>query len=155
MTKPPPELKDWSKNNLIREVNRLRAILREHAERPGDDPREQAANEPIIDVAGDPLATGGALLDMRSAVLMDEMNVVLVDTKSSEPVAMMMSLKGRINYAAERVEHAYLFGPDGAATLVSELIGLVSRADRVGQQHGQRFALEFKNEFDQRMNRMP
>jgi hypothetical protein len=42
-TKPPPDdLKAWSKNELVRECRRLRAITREHAERRGDDPREQA-----------------------------------------------------------------------------------------------------------------
>ena len=30
--KPPDDLKEWSKNDLVREVRRLRAVMREHAE---------------------------------------------------------------------------------------------------------------------------
>jgi hypothetical protein len=82
--RPPDDLKEWSKNDLVREVRRLRAVMREHAERPGDDPRAQATTGAVVDVAGDPHAAGGALLDMRSAVLMDGMEVVLVDTKRED-----------------------------------------------------------------------
>jgi hypothetical protein len=155
MSEPPPDdLKQWSKNELIRELRRLRAMLREHSERRGDDPRAQATTgAAVTDVAGDPHATGGALLDTRSAVLLDTVDVVLADTKSDEPVVMMLALGGRINYAHQRVEHAYLFGPDGAAGLVSELVGLASRAAGHAAEHGARFAAEFKLALDERMAR--
>jgi hypothetical protein len=157
MSKPPPDdLKSWSKNALVREVQRLRALTREHAERMGDDPREAATTDAAItDVTGDPHARGGVLLDARSAVLLESTDVALMDTKSErEPVAMMMALAGRINYSLDRVEHAYLFGPDGAAALVSQLIGLAHRAS-LHEGDGMRFAAEFKVALEARMNELP
>jgi hypothetical protein len=153
MAKPPPDdLKSWSKNELVRELQRLRAVLREHAERPGSDPRAASSSGSIIDVAGDPTAQGGVLIDARSAVLLEGMEVTLVDTKAEAPVAMMMTLSGRVNYATSQIEHAYLFGPDGAAALVSELLALVSRADTHGATHGERFAAEFRQAMEERLN---
>lgn len=151
MTKPPDDLMQWSKPALVKELGRLRAIMREHAERPGNDPRPASASDPIIDVAGDPNAQGGALLDARSAVLLENIDVVLIDTKSDDPVAMMLSLGGRINYADDRVTHAYIFGPDGAAALVGELSALAVRASR-HEGHGQRWAAEFKAGIEARLS---
>jgi hypothetical protein len=37
-----------------------------------------------------------------------------------EPVVMMLTLGGRINYADDRVTHAYLANPEGAATLAAD-----------------------------------
>jgi hypothetical protein len=152
--KPPDDLKAWSKNELVREVRRLRAITREHAERRGDDPRAAASTGAMVDVAGDPHAVGGVVLDARAAVLLETTEVVLVDTKSEEPVRMMLALGGRINYADDHVEHAYLFGPDGAAALVSELVGLAARAAGA-DGHGERFATEFQALLDERMRELP
>lgn len=152
--RPPDDLKAWPKNELVREVRRLRAITREHAERRGDDPRPASSTGSITDVAGDPHARGGALLDARAAVLMETIDVVLVDTKRDEPVVMLLALGGRVNYADDRVEHAYLFGPDGAAALVSELVGLASRAAGA-DGHGERFAEAFQTELDRRMRALP
>lgn len=156
MSQPPPDdLKNWSKNDLVRELRRLRAVMREHAEQPGDNPRDHTTPGAIIDVAGDPHAQGGALLDARSATLLESMDVVLVDTKGDEPVVMLMSLQGRVNYSNDRVEHAYLFGPDGAAALVSELVALASRAAGHAAEHGKRFAAEFQSALDERMSDAP
>lgn len=153
---PPDDLQYWAKNELVREVRRLRAVMHEHAERRGDDPRTAATTgAAITDVAEDPHAVGGVVLDARAAVLMDSVDVTLVDTKGhKDPLRMMMALAGRINYAADRVEHAYLLGPDGAAALVSQLIGLASRAAGVGG-HGERFAAAFKVDLERRMEDLP
>ena len=148
MMRPPDDLKDWSKKDLMREVARLRAITREHAERVGADPRPASTPTPII--GGSPTGKGDALIDARSAVLLEGIEVVLIDTKSDDPVAMLLSLEGRINYADDRVTHAYLFGPDGAAGLVSELIELAQRAPGAGP-HGQRFAEQFQADFKRRL----
>lgn len=147
MSQPPPtDLMQWPKKKLAQEVARLRAITREHAHQPGSDPRRAQAPGAIIDVAGDPHAQGGALLDARSAVLLDGMEVVLVDGHRDERPSMLLVLRGRVNYSTERVEHAYLYGPDGAAALVSEHIGLAQRA----AQHDRRFGAEFKQALDER-----
>jgi hypothetical protein len=144
----------WPKGELAKEVARLRAILREHAERPGDDPRQASTPDPII--GGSPHGRGDALLDARSAVLMDSIDVSLADMKRGDTLAMMLVLAGRINYADDRVTHAYIFGPDGAAGIVSELIGLASRAAGAhGDPNAERFAAEFKADLERRMAGTP
>jgi hypothetical protein len=153
--KPPDELKDWSKNDLVREVRRLRAIMREHAERRGDDARESSTQDPVI--GGSPHGRGDALVDARAAVLLDSTEVVLIDTMRAddERVSMMLALAGRINYSDDRVENAYLMGPDGAAALVSQLVGLASRAAGDHARGGQQFAAEFKVDLERRMGELP
>jgi hypothetical protein len=139
---PPDDLKSWSKNDLVRELRRLRAVMREHAERVQEtDVREASVSAPVI--GGGPRERGGSLIDARGAVLLDGMEVVLVDTEPGSPPAMLMSLSGRINYAADRVQHAYLFGADGAAGLVTELLMLSSRAADM-EPHGAQFHREFE-----------
>jgi hypothetical protein len=146
MTKPPPEnLMDWPKGELAKEVARLRAILREHSDRSHDDARSGGG---MVDVAGDPHARGGVVLDSRGAVLMDEIDVALVDTKRDDRPAMMMVLGGRVNMETRRTSQAFMFGADGAAGLATELVALAGRA-------GDEFAAEFKVAFEQRMKEMP
>lgn len=143
---PPPEnLMDWPKVQLAKEVARLRAIVREHAETPADAPRSGGG---LVDVAGDPYARGGVVLDVRAAVLMDSLDVALVDTKQGDKPAMMMVIEGRVNYQTRRTKQAFLFGADGAAALTTQLAGLAARA-------GGPFADEFKRTFDERMADMP
>jgi hypothetical protein len=114
--------------------------------------REASVSDPIV--GGGPRERGGSLLDARGAVLLDGMEVVLVDTEPGTAPSMLMALRGRINYATDHVQHAYLFGPDGAAGLVSELLALVSRAAGL-QPHGVEFAHEFQDLLEQRLERMP
>ena len=135
----------WTKQNLAKEVARLRAVMREHATEVADEP---TSGGDIIDVAGDPHARGGALLDARKAVLMDSVDVVLVDTKQDERPIMMLLLEGRVNYQTRRAKQAYLFDADGAAAIVTQLAGLAARA-------GGQFAREFQQAFDHRMSEMP
>jgi hypothetical protein len=155
MSRPPDDLKDWSKNDLVREIRRLRAITREMAERVGDDPRGASTSDPII--GGSPHGQGDALIDARAAVLLDHADVVLVDTKrESEPVSMLLSLGGRINYSDDRTTVAYLMNGDGAAAIVSQLVGLASRAAGMhGDPHGEEFAADFKLALEARMGEMP
>lgn len=124
--KPPAELKGWSKNNLIREVERLRAVLYEHADTPGDEPTVDGGD--LVDPIGDPHARGNVLIDVRKAVLLDTINVSLVDTKrQDDPPHLAMLLAGRRNYADHRVQQLYLLNEDGAAGIVSELVALATR----------------------------
>lgn len=146
MTKPPPEnLMDWPKADLARELTRLRAILREHGAEVADEPHSGGG---MVDVAGDPYARGGVVLDARKAVLMDTIDVCLVDTKQDEKPVMMLVIDGRVNYQNRRTSQAYLFGADGAAGLVTQLAALASRA-------GGAFQAEFKAAFDERMEELP
>ncbi len=122
------ELKGWSKNELIREVERLRAITREHAERPGEPTAGLKAD--LVDVAGDPYARGGVIMDARNAILMDSVDVCLVDADPSDRAAeprLAMLLAGRVNMRNERSQVMFMFGADGAAAVVSQLTGLAQR----------------------------
>lgn len=142
---PDPDLFQWRKAELVSEVKRLRAILYEHGEQSGDPP---TSGGNMVDVAGDPHARGGVVIDARNAVLMDELDVCLVDTKQNEPPAMLLMIQGRVNYQTRRTRQAFLFGSDGAAGLATQLIALAGRA-------GGRFAAEFIELFEQRMAEMP
>lgn len=123
MSEPTPvpgryrrELKTWSKNELVREVERLRAFTREHARRPGEDTTRLPGS--IVDVAGDPHARGGALVDARNAILLDEVDVCLVDPNPSEPEEhgrVALTLAGRVNMRDERSSVLLMFNADGAA----------------------------------------
>jgi hypothetical protein len=131
----PPELKSWSKRNLIREVERLRAILKEHAESKGDKPIADGGD--LVDVAGDPYARGGVVLDARNAILMDHVDVSLIDTKrEGEQLALALLLQGRMNFREDRAQQLYLINEDGAAAIVTELLGL---AHRIGPAFERRF----------------
>lgn len=144
MAKPPPEnLMDWPKAQLAREVERLRAITREHAERLHDEAR--SGGDAVL---GSPYGRGDSVLDTRGAVLMDHMDVILVDTKADELPAMALVIEGRVNYGTRRVKQMYLFGTDGAAGLVSEIVGLAARA-------GPGFGTDFQADLARRMDELP
>lgn len=151
---PPDDLFQWPKQKLVKEVQRLRALVREHSDRPGSDPRASASSSGGIIGGDDPHGEGTVLLDMRSAVLLEAVDVSLVDTKQEQPVAMMLVLSGRVNYSADRVQHVYLFGPDGASGIVSEVTALVSRAQQGQLAHGQAFAEGFMADFRRRDEQM-
>jgi hypothetical protein len=145
--KPPDDLKDWSKNDLVRELRRLRAVLREHAQQPGDEPVGDGGS--IVDVAGDPHARGGVLMDARNAVLMDAVDVSLVDTKGEdEQLVCALLLAGRVNYQDRRATQLYLFDADGAAAIISELTGLAARA-------GGQFSEDFQARLQTRLAALP
>ncbi len=144
MAKPPPEnLMDWTKAELVKELQRLRAILREHADVP-----HQSARSGGDAVGGSPYGRGDSLLDLRGAVLLDYNEVILVDTKQDDPPAMVLIMEGRVNYETRRVKQAYMFGSDGASALITQIIGLAQRA-------GGKFMDEFKTSFESRLEELP
>lgn len=153
MPKPPDNLMEWPKAELVKELERLRAIMREHAEQVGGDPKTAHAPDSIV--GGTPYGQGDALIDARSAVLMDYAEVVLVDTKQGSVPVMMLRIAGRINYTTDRADHVYLFGPDGGAAIVSELFGLAQRASKDTDRGGYEFARQFRNELRRRMRELP
>jgi hypothetical protein len=144
MTKPPPEnLMEWPKAELAREVERLRAITREHAERLHDESRSGGDS-----IGGSPHGRGDSVLDTRGSVLLEYNEVILVDTKQDEAPVMALMLEGRVNYETRQVKQMYLFGTDGAAALVSQIVGLAGRA-------GGEFTAGFKADLDRRMEELP
>jgi hypothetical protein len=154
---PPDDLMQWDKADLVKELTRVRAVIREGVRKAvSDDPRETDKQDRII--GGSPHGHGDALVDARETVLLDEVEVVLVDTKrgDEETPVMMLTLGGRINYSRDRVKHGYLFGADGAAGIVSELIALAHRAGLGNEDpHGKTFSDQFRLSFTDRMKEMP
>lgn len=77
---------------------------------------------------------GAVFLDTTDAVLLESTNVATVDAVRqgalAEPV-IFMTLDGRINKRADRARVGFLFGPDGAAAIVTELLAI---ADRFGAE---------------------
>lgn len=77
---------------------------------------------------------GAVVLDTTDCVLMDHVDVCAVDRvrgSVNDGPAMFMTLDGRINNRTERARVGYLFGPDGAAAIITELLAL---ADRFGAE---------------------
>lgn len=82
-------------------------------------------------IGGTSHGKGDALVDVTKAVLLDNMEVVLIDTVNQEggSRAIGMQLAGRINKSSTRAETLYIFDEDGAAAIISQLLALAGRAD--------------------------
>jgi hypothetical protein len=78
---------------------------------------------------GSAFGIGDALIDPKGAVLLDEVNVVLVGVAGGEGAgrALAMELGGRVNKSQYRSTVLYVFDSDGAAAIISELFGLAGR----------------------------
>ncbi len=77
---------------------------------------------------------GAVFLDLTDVVLLEHTEVCTVDAVRHGALSgqmMFMTLSGRINKKDDRVKVGYVFGPDGAAALVTELLAL---ADRFGAE---------------------
>lgn len=80
---------------------------------------------------GGPRDQGAVVLDTTDAILMESMTVATVDQFSDKEKglgpAIFMTLSGRVNKKQDYATIGYLFGTDGAAALISELLAVVSR----------------------------
>lgn len=102
---------------------------------------------------GGPHDWSAVVLDTRNAVLLEGIDVSLfTDSKNGESIALL--LQGRINRSQDRAKVLYLFDADGAAALVSELIGLMARASK-GPESAVELAAMFQVAFEKRMEAMP
>lgn len=123
-------------------------------------PVEQVAMQPL-DTSSDPRAAGGTiagpggpfdagavLFDTRRAVLLAHTQVAKVDNPSDGRSFFGMELAGRINRSRDRAQVLYLFDADGAAAIVSQLLGLVQRTDK-------RMAADFVVALEHRMAALP
>jgi hypothetical protein len=79
--------------------------------------------------AGDAFGIGDATIDATRAVLLDEVTVAVVGTidPTGGGRALALNLEGRVNKSTSRVDVLYLMDSDGAAAIVSELLGLAAR----------------------------
>lgn len=83
---------------------------------------------------GDSRSQGTTLLDLTDVVHLEATEVCTVDTVrlgALNEQAIFMQLKGRINKTTNRVAVGFVFGPDGAAALITELLAV---ADRFGAE---------------------
>jgi len=78
---------------------------------------------------GDAFGIGDARIDVTRAVLLDGVTVAVVGTAdpSGAGRALALNLEGRLNKGTTRVDVLYLMDSDGAASIISELLGLAGR----------------------------
>jgi len=78
---------------------------------------------------GGPHDVGGVVLDARNAVILDSVDVSTIDPERGArgQHAVALVLGGRINQTKERASVLFLFGTDGAASIVTELIAFYGR----------------------------
>lgn len=91
------------------------------------DPRKAGGT---IAGPGGPRDKNAVVLTTEHAILLENTMVAEVETyRGGDPGERVigMSLEGRINKTDERAEILYLFDVDGAAAIITELIGLASR----------------------------
>jgi hypothetical protein len=82
-------------------------------------------------IGGSPFGQGDARVNVGRAVLLDTVNVVLVGTATWDQGAgraIGLELGGRVNKSVARVQTLFLMDEDGAAAVVTELIGMAGRA---------------------------
>lgn len=99
---------------------------------------------------GGPYGHGDVVIDPTNCVLLEGAEVAIVGAVrggviDDKPVCCLV-LRGRINKTDDRVQALYLMNEDGAAGIVTELIGLHSRAG---------WSSEFMERVQQRMREMP
>lgn len=79
---------------------------------------------------GGPRDHGAVFLDLTDCVLLDGSTVCTVDNVRhgvTQGQAIYMTLKGRINKTQDRAQVGYIFGSDGAAALITQLLALADR----------------------------
>lgn len=81
-------------------------------------------------IGGSAFGRNDAIIDTKAAVLLGEVHVALVGAARPTGVESVVGLElsGRVNHSSEQHEVLYLMNADGAAAIVSELVGLASRA---------------------------
>lgn len=117
------ELGTYTTEQLIDEIEKLRGLL--GSQLPTD------AGGSIIGLDDtSPHARHGVVIDPRKAVLLENVDVVLIEPhragRHSDAVLGLL-LAGRINKSTEHSSVLYLFDADGAAAIISELTGLATR----------------------------
>lgn len=83
---------------------------------------------------GGPREQGTSLLDLTDVVLMESIEVCTVDNVRRgmlQEQAIFMTLKGRVNKTTDYVNVGFVFGSDGGAALITEILAL---ADRFGTE---------------------
>lgn len=95
----------------------------------GTDPRRAPGS---IAGPGGPHERDSVVVDAANAVLFEGMEVTVINAIRSDGVLdpdpqLAMELYGRINQTQDRARIVFLFGADGAAAIVSQLMALAAR----------------------------
>lgn len=82
-------------------------------------------------IGGTAFGQGDALIDTTAAVLLDGASVAIVGAirQTGAETIIALELRGRVNHSTDRSEVLYLMNADGAAGIISELLGVAGRAD--------------------------
>ncbi|WP_439593907.1 hypothetical protein [Microbacterium sp.] len=82
-------------------------------------------------IGGSAFGVGDALIDTTEAVLLDTTSVAVVGAirQTGAETIIALELGGRVNHSTERRSQLYLMNADGAAGIISELLGVAHRAD--------------------------
>jgi hypothetical protein len=115
------------------------------------DPRRSGGD---IAGPGGPYERDGVIIDTTDAVLLDFSTVSTVELHrpNESEVGFAMMLEGRVNKSSDRSRVVYLLNADGAAALVTELLGLAKRAENIGDR---RLADKLRKRLGERWDEMP
>jgi len=100
---------------------------------------------------GGPYDKDAVVVDTANAVLLDSTDVALIAVGRNgtfEEKALALLLEGRINKTQDRAKVLFLLNGDGAAALVTELVGVAKR-------EGAEFAADFVVAMEERQKEMP
>lgn len=116
-------------------------------ETPNTDPRQLGG---AIAGPGGPYGEADVVIDIQDSVLLDSVEVAIMgavrgSVLDEKPICVLM-LRGRINKTEDRAQVLFLLNEDGAAGIVTELLGLQSRAG---------WSDEFLARIDARLRDMP
>ncbi|MCC2031808.1 hypothetical protein [Microbacterium allomyrinae] len=97
-------------------------------------------------IGGSAFGRGDALIDTTDAVLLDGTSVAVIGALRQEGVetVIALELRGRVNHATERSDVLYLLNGEGAADIISQLLGVAHRANP-----------KFLNELLERIGQLP
>lgn len=95
-------------------------------------------------IGGTPTGDGDALIDTTGAVLLDDIEIVLMGAKHDNGVEALICLQlaGRINKTTSRDQKLYILGADHAATICANL---VVHASHVGGGYGEAFVTRLED----------
>lgn len=104
--------------------------------------------------AGTPHSRNSVVLDARHAILMDTVEVSTLDPDNSrgQGSAIAMLLGGRINQTEDVTKVLFLFGTDGAAAIITQLIALMGRATGIDSDQMMKDILDRWNDLKEEGN---
>ena len=82
-------------------------------------------------IGGSAFGQGDAIIDTTNAVLLDHVDVAIVGMlrPTGAETVIALDLGGRVNNTTVNRSRLYLLNADGAAAIISELLGVAGRAD--------------------------